>query len=89
MLGERCILREWTSEFYSSETTPTPLPLHWTPYLGPRAKFDSGSEPDLLEFGQRDIHSVSSLLKQYFRQLPNPLFTFQSYSKILAEVCLP
>ncbi|KAL6723827.1 hypothetical protein Aduo_018791 [Ancylostoma duodenale] len=49
-----------------------------------RAKFDSGNEPDLFEFGQRDIYSVSSLLKQYFRQLPNPLFTFQSYSKILA-----
>lgn len=49
-----------------------------------RAKFDSGGEPDLVEFGQRDIYSVSSLLKQYFRQLPNPLFTFQSYSKILA-----
>ncbi|PIO68452.1 RhoGAP domain protein [Teladorsagia circumcincta] len=48
-----------------------------------RAKFDSGSEPDLFEFGQRDIYSVSSLLKQYFRQLPNPLFTFQSYAKIL------
>ncbi|KAK6033360.1 RhoGAP domain protein, partial [Ostertagia ostertagi] len=49
-----------------------------------RAKFDSGSEPDLFEFGQRDIYSVSSLLKQYFRQLPNPLFTFQSYAKILS-----
>ncbi|VDM74596.1 unnamed protein product [Strongylus vulgaris] len=51
-----------------------------------RAKFDRGNEPDLFEFGQRDIYSVSSLLKQYFRQLPNPLFTFQSYSRIL--VCL-
>ncbi|KAK5977218.1 Metalloendopeptidase [Trichostrongylus colubriformis] len=48
-----------------------------------RAKFDAGSEPDLFGFGQRDIYSVSSLLKQYFRQLPNPLFTFQSYAKIL------
>lgn len=48
-----------------------------------RAKFDLGAEPDLYEFGQRDIYSVSSLLKQYFRQLPNPLFTFQAYSNIL------
>ncbi|CAD6190575.1 unnamed protein product [Caenorhabditis auriculariae] len=48
-----------------------------------RAKFDSGAEPDLNEFGLRDIYSVSSLLKQYFRQLPNPLFTYQTYSRIL------
>ncbi|KJH40753.1 RhoGAP domain protein [Dictyocaulus viviparus] len=42
-----------------------------------RAQFDNGGDPDLFEFGQKDIYSVSSLLKQYFRQLPNPLFTFQ------------
>ncbi|CAZ65502.1 GTPase-activating protein rrc-1 [Caenorhabditis elegans] len=48
-----------------------------------RAKFDSGAEPDLHEFGQRDIYSVSSLLKQYFRQLPNPLFTYQAYPKLI------
>ncbi|WKY14280.1 hypothetical protein Q1695_000098 [Nippostrongylus brasiliensis] len=54
-----------------------------------RAKFDSGGDPDLLEFGQRDIYSVSSLLKQYFRQLPNPLFTFQSYAKILSAFDCP
>uniref|UniRef100_A0A1I7U0F0 GTPase-activating protein rrc-1 n=1 Tax=Caenorhabditis tropicalis TaxID=1561998 RepID=A0A1I7U0F0_9PELO len=48
-----------------------------------RAKFDSGAEPDLHEFGQRDIYSVSSLLKQYFRQLPNPLFTYQSYPGLI------
>ncbi|KAK5971773.1 Rho-GAP domain-containing protein [Trichostrongylus colubriformis] len=54
-----------------------------------RAKFDAGSEPDLFGFGQRDIYSVSSLLKQYFRQLPNPLFTFQSYAKILvSDLCI-
>ncbi|UMM39678.1 hypothetical protein L5515_016621 [Caenorhabditis briggsae] len=48
-----------------------------------RAKFDSGAEPDLHEFGQRDIYSVSSLLKQYFRQLPNPLFTYQAYPALI------
>ncbi|CAI2357727.1 unnamed protein product [Caenorhabditis sp. 36 PRJEB53466] len=48
-----------------------------------RAKFDSGAEPDLQEFGQRDIYSVSSLLKQYFRQLPNPLFTYQAYPRLI------
>lgn len=48
-----------------------------------RAKFDSGAEPDLHDFGQKDIYSVSSLLKQYFRQLPNPLFTYQAYPKLI------
>uniref|UniRef100_A0A8R1HTC9 GTPase-activating protein rrc-1 n=2 Tax=Caenorhabditis japonica TaxID=281687 RepID=A0A8R1HTC9_CAEJA len=48
-----------------------------------RAKFDSGAEPDLHDFGQRDIYSVSSLLKQYFRQLPNPLFTYQAYPRLI------
>ncbi|VDM58324.1 unnamed protein product [Angiostrongylus costaricensis] len=54
-----------------------------------RAQFDNGGDPDLFEFGQRDIYSVSSLLKQYFRLLPNPLFTFQSYSKILSAFECP
>jgi Rho-type GTPase-activating protein 1/2 len=35
------------------------------------------SDPDL------DIHSVSSLLKQYLRRLPNPLITFEIYDKLL------
>lgn len=26
-----------------------------------------------------DIHSVSSVLKTYFRELPNPLFTYELY----------
>ena len=51
-----------------------------------RAKFDHGNEPDLFEFGQRDIYSVSSLLKQYFRQLPNPLFTYEAYKTIVVSV---
>ena len=29
----------------------------------------------------QDIHSISSVLKAYFRELPNPLFTYQLYSK--------
>lgn len=45
-----------------------------------RNGFDSGNVPDLNdETILRDVHCVSSLLKQYFRQLPNPLFTFELY----------
>ncbi|VDK43358.1 unnamed protein product [Anisakis simplex] len=45
-----------------------------------RNGFDSGSLPNLNDAAiLRDIHCISSLLKQYFRQLPNPLFTFELY----------
>lgn len=30
-----------------------------------------------------DVHSVSSLLKMYFRELPNPLLTYQLYQKFI------
>jgi RhoGAP domain len=39
------------------------------------------------EFGgaiKHDIHAVSSLLKMYFRELPNPLCTYQLYEKFVA-----
>ncbi|CAI4233212.1 unnamed protein product [Auanema sp. JU1783] len=42
-----------------------------------RSKFDNGETPDLEEIGEKDIYSISSLLKQYFRELPTPLFTAQ------------
>jgi len=32
-----------------------------------------------------DVHSVSSLLKMYFRELPNPLLTFQLYHKFIVS----
>uniref|UniRef100_A0A0R3RK26 Rho-GAP domain-containing protein n=1 Tax=Elaeophora elaphi TaxID=1147741 RepID=A0A0R3RK26_9BILA len=49
-----------------------------------RNGFDSGHLPDLRDEAiLKDIHSVSSLLKQYFRQLPNPLFTFELYPEFL------
>lgn len=46
-----------------------------------RATFDSGETPDLESDDQvmADVHCVSSLLKLYFRLLPNPLMTFESY----------
>ena len=34
----------------------------------------------------RDIHSVSSLLKMYFRELPNPVCTFQLYDRFVEAV---
>jgi hypothetical protein len=33
---------------------------------------------------KQDIHAVSSLLKMYFRELPNPLCTYQLYEKFVA-----
>uniref|UniRef100_A0A914QT84 Uncharacterized protein n=1 Tax=Panagrolaimus davidi TaxID=227884 RepID=A0A914QT84_9BILA len=50
-----------------------------------RYEFDHGHLPDLTDSKiLRDIHCVSSLLKTYFRQLPNPLFTYELYADILA-----
>ncbi|VDM95000.1 unnamed protein product [Thelazia callipaeda] len=50
-----------------------------------RNGFDSGHLPDLSDDTiLKDIHSVSSLLKQYFRQLPNPLFTFELYPDFIS-----
>lgn len=51
-----------------------------------RLAFDEGREPvDLTDWRSRrrrssalapDVHSLASLLKAYFRELPNPLFTY-------------
>ena len=44
--------------------------------------------PDLLtsQLVSRDIHSVSSLLKMYFRELPDPVCTFTLYDQFVAAV---
>ena len=39
------------------------------------------SDPDL------DIAAVTSVLKQYFRKLPNPLLTFDIYDQVLESTC--
>lgn len=39
------------------------------------------SDPDI------DITSVTSVLKQYFRKLPNPLLTYEVYDRILETNC--
>ena len=38
-----------------------------------------GDDRSVLE----DIHSVSSLLKMYFRELPNPICTYYLYDKFV------
>jgi hypothetical protein len=54
-----------------------------------QTSFESGSEPIDLEDYEliNDICSVTSILKQYFRELPNPLLTYQFYSKFIDAVC--
>lgn len=47
-----------------------------------RGEFESDGTPDLnKEVYLQDIHCVSSLCKAYFRELPNPLLTYQLYDK--------
>ncbi|CEI99882.1 hypothetical protein RMCBS344292_13958 [Rhizopus microsporus] len=50
--------------------------------------FESGGDPIDLEDSEliNDICSVTSILKQYFRELPNPLLTYQLYSKFIDAV---
>uniref|UniRef100_A0A0N5B0G5 Rho-GAP domain-containing protein n=1 Tax=Syphacia muris TaxID=451379 RepID=A0A0N5B0G5_9BILA len=54
-----------------------------------RNAFDTGLISEVFTEGiLRDVHCVSSLLKQYFRQLPNPLFTFTLYSQFVVSFCI-
>ncbi|KAM7057696.1 rho GTPase-activating protein 33 isoform 1-T1 [Molossus nigricans] len=55
-----------------------------------RHEFDSERIPELSgpTFLQ-DIHSVSSLCKLYFRELPNPLLTYQLYGKFSEAMSVP
>lgn len=47
-----------------------------------RSEFESDGSPDLnKDLYLQDIHCVSSLCKAYFRELPNPLLTYQLYDK--------
>lgn len=38
---------------------------------------------------RQDVHAVSSVLKQYFRELPNPLCTYQLYEKFVNAISPP
>ncbi|XP_014771246.1 uncharacterized protein LOC106869848 isoform X3 [Octopus bimaculoides] len=52
-----------------------------------RLAFDEDRMPTLTdETYLQDIHSISSLLKMYFRELPNPLLTYQLYDKFAKAV---
>ncbi|XP_063632696.1 GTPase-activating protein CdGAPr-like [Cydia splendana] len=47
-----------------------------------RAAFDGGEAPAL----PQDPHATASLLKMYFRELPNPLCTYQLYESFVSAV---
>ncbi|XP_077580604.1 uncharacterized protein arhgap30 [Stigmatopora nigra] len=54
-----------------------------------RGEFESDGTPDLSkEVYLQDIHCVSSLCKAYFRELPNPLLTYQLYDKFAEAVAI-
>ncbi|XP_035478885.2 rho GTPase-activating protein 32 isoform X2 [Scophthalmus maximus] len=52
-----------------------------------RHEFDSEQIPDLSrDVFRQDIHSVGSLCKLFFRELPNPLLTYQLYERFSEAV---
>lgn len=52
-----------------------------------RRAFDEERIPDLTQPDiKQDIHAVSSLLKMYFRELPNPLCTYQLYDHFVDAI---
>uniref|UniRef100_A0A8C5JJ27 Rho GTPase activating protein 32 n=1 Tax=Junco hyemalis TaxID=40217 RepID=A0A8C5JJ27_JUNHY len=52
--------------------------------------FDSEQIPDLTkDIYIQDIHCVGSLCKLYFRELPNPLLTYQLYEKFSVSALQP
>uniref|UniRef100_A0A8C3PKX9 Rho GTPase activating protein 32 n=1 Tax=Calidris pygmaea TaxID=425635 RepID=A0A8C3PKX9_9CHAR len=68
--------------FSSSPPYPTPLPIFFFSVLISSHEFDSEQIPDLTkDIYIQDIHCVGSLCKLYFRELPNPLLTYQLYEK--------
>lgn len=52
-----------------------------------RQEFCSEACPDLTkEVYLQDIHCVGSLCKLYFRELPNPLLTYELYNKFTVSI---
>lgn len=52
-----------------------------------RRSFDEERVPDMINSDMRqDIHAMSSLLKMYFRELPNPLCTYQLYEQFVEAI---
>ena len=50
-----------------------------------REQFDCGRHPRF-SLPQTDIHSVASLLKQFLRELPEPIVPFQLYERVI-QIC--
>ncbi|KAI9005481.1 hypothetical protein CLU79DRAFT_781284 [Phycomyces nitens] len=51
--------------------------------------FEQNDIPNLLDDERwNDICAVTSVLKQYFRELPNPLFTFEHHTKFMEAIML-
>ncbi|KAM9625129.1 rho GTPase-activating protein 30 isoform 2-T2 [Morphnus guianensis] len=68
---------------------PCPRPPCRASRLTRRQEFDSDRCPDLQkDVYLQDIHCVSSLCKAYFRELPNPLLTYQLYDKFADAVAI-
>ncbi|XP_073704471.1 uncharacterized protein [Garra rufa] len=54
-----------------------------------RSEFDNEGNPDLYkDLYLQDIHCVSSLCKAYFRELPNPLLTYELYDRFADAVAI-
>lgn len=54
-----------------------------------RNEFDTEGSPDLYkDVYLQDIHCVSSLCKAYFRELPNPLLTYELYDRFADAVAI-
>ncbi|XP_041364518.1 rho GTPase-activating protein 32-like isoform X2 [Gigantopelta aegis] len=51
-----------------------------------RHEFNKGHDPDLVAESRSRIHTISSLLKLYFLELPNPLLTHQLYDKFIDAI---
>ncbi|KAF0046674.1 hypothetical protein F2P81_000307 [Scophthalmus maximus] len=55
----------------------------------PEGEFESDGNPELnKDLYLQDIHCVSSLCKAYFRELPNPLLTYQLYDKFAEAIAI-
>jgi hypothetical protein len=49
--------------------------------------FEKGETPSLTDEEKwNDICAVTSVLKQYFRELPNPLFTYELHAKFMDAI---
>lgn len=73
-----CILHESLFRFVCC----VDVQLKWIYLCTTRGEFESDGSPDLnKDVYLQDIHCVSSLCKAYFRELPNPLLTYQLYDK--------